>query len=306
MPSRSGKLVAVSVLTLALAACAPAAPDGPPHVVVHGDAFSKDITILGVQILDNQFFKPDDKAHWYLRSFVNPRAQTAQHQLYAELLYAGRNGSYFASDSHAEPHRVNLLYHQTCGPHPRDEVCDYEDTIGIDIPEGTLRANAAQGLDIKITARSGYARIMAITPEMINAQLYATQEILSGKVVVGQTVKSGGTIAAGPPVIATPISSPPSAATTSIKAQTPDGKPFLGVAPFDLPFGVGVQINRVDPNTPAAAAGFQIGDLVQSYNGQPVTSADQFSALILQTKPGTLVRIEIKRHQQPMTLSVEM
>jgi serine protease Do len=76
--------------------------------------------------------------------------------------------------------------------------------------------------------------------------------------------------------------------------------------PFDLPFGVGVQINRVDPNTPAAAAGFEIGDLVLSYNGQKVTGADQLTGLIQQTVPGTLVPIEIKRHQQPMTLSAQM
>jgi hypothetical protein len=201
MSLRSGKLIAIGVLLLGMAACAPV-PSGPPRVVVEGDAFSTDVTILGVQILDNQFLKPYDKAHWYLRSFVNPQAHTATHQLYAELIYAdGRNGAYFASDSRAESHRVDLLYHQGCGPHARDEVCTYEDTIGIDIPEATLRANAAQGLDIKVTARSGYARIMAITPEMISAQLYATQEILSGKVVVGQTVKSGGTIAAGPPAV---------------------------------------------------------------------------------------------------------
>lgn len=202
MPCRSGKLATIAVLLFGLAACAPAAPDGPPRVVVQGDAFSKDVTILGVQILDNQFFKAYDKAHWYLRSFVNPQAHTATHQLYAELIYAdGRNGAYFASDSRTQSHRVDLLYHQGCGPHARDEVCSYEDTIGIDIPEATLRANAAQGLDIKVTARSGYARIMAITPEMISAQLYATREILSGEVVVGQTVKSGGTIAAGPPAV---------------------------------------------------------------------------------------------------------
>jgi hypothetical protein len=200
MAYRSWKLIAIAALLLGLAGCAPPAVVGPPRVVVQGDAFSKDITILGVQIFDNQFFKPDDKAHWYLRSFVNPRAHTAQHQLYAEIIYGGRNGAYSASDDHAETHRVDLLFHESCGPHRRDEVCDYEDTIGVDLPEATLRANAVRGLKIKITARSGYVRIMEITPEMINAQLYATQEILSGKVVVGQTVKSGGTIAAGPAI----------------------------------------------------------------------------------------------------------
>ncbi|HEX4194171.1 MAG TPA: PDZ domain-containing protein [Stellaceae bacterium] len=287
-----------------IAACAPV-PSGPPRVVVEGDAFSKDVTISGVQIFDNQFFKPDDKAHWYLRSFVNPQAHTAQHQLYAELLFGGRNGGYFASDNHAQPHGVDVLYHEACGPHARGEVCDYEDTIGIDLPEATLRANASQGLDIKVTARSGYARVMAITPEMISAQLYATQEILSGKVVVGQTVKSGDTIEAGPPVPMPASTSLPSAAGP-INARMADGKPFLGIAPFDLPFGLGVQVNRVDPHTPAKAAGFQIGDLLLRYNGQPVTSAQQVRALILQTKPGSIVPVEIERQQRPMTISVQM
>jgi hypothetical protein len=194
---RSGKLVAALVLLTGLAACAPGL-SGPPRVVVEGDAFSKEVTILGVQILDNPLLD-FNKAHWYLRSFVDPGTHTVRHQLYAELTYTGdRNGTYFAADSQAQAHRVDVIYRGKCDTYSRNAVCVRVDTIGIDIPEAALRANLAHGLDVKVTARSGYARILAITPMMISAQLNASQQILSGKVVVGQTVKSGDTIVAGP------------------------------------------------------------------------------------------------------------
>ncbi|HLI19615.1 MAG TPA: hypothetical protein VKV32_00745 [Stellaceae bacterium] len=191
------RAVMVGMLVAGAAGCA--APQyGPPRVVVQGDKFSDDVTILGVQVLVNPLMD-FEKEHWYLRSFVNPKAQRVRHQLYAELIYTdGRNGAYFAADNHARPYRVDLIYSEGCGRHAANDVCIRQDTVGIDIPEATLRAEAAQGFEMKISARSGYAVILSVTPEMINAQLYATQQILSGAVVVGQTVQSGGTIQAAP------------------------------------------------------------------------------------------------------------
>lgn len=191
---------AVIVVMLASACVSCAAPQsGPPRVVVQGDKFSNNITILGVQVLVNPLMD-FNKQHWYLRSFVNPSAKTAQHQLYAELEYPDdhRNGTYFATDSNARPYRVDLIDSEGCGRHPAANICVREDTIGIDIPDAILRAEAAQGFEMKISARSGYSVVLSITPEMINAQLYAAQQVLSGAVVVGQTVQSGGTIQAGP------------------------------------------------------------------------------------------------------------
>ena len=75
---------------------------------------------------------------------------------------------------------------------------------------------------------------------------------------------------------------------------------------MDLPFGLGVTLARVDPNTPAQAAGLQAGDMVFAYNNQAITSAQQFRDLILQTKSGSVVPIEIGRGADKMTLSIQM
>ncbi len=194
-----GKAIVVLALALSLAGCAPrGATNGPPRVVVEGDEFSKDVRILGVQILNNKLFDLE-KEHWYLRSFVNPQARTTKHQLYAELTYTGsRNGAYFAADNHAQSHTVEVIYRGNCDVISRNEPCSRVDTVGVDLSESLLRANAGQGLEIKISARSGYAKILSITPSMIAAQFNATQQILSRTVVVGKTVQSGGTIQAGP------------------------------------------------------------------------------------------------------------
>jgi len=96
------------------------------------------------------------------------------------------------------------------------------------------------------------------------------------------------------------------AAAASANARTPDGKPFLGVAPMDLPFGLGVMLQRVDHNTPAEAAGLKQGDTVLSYNGHPIDKAKQLTDQILLTKPGSIVPVEIERGSDKMTISVQM
>lgn len=188
----------LAILIFNLGGCV-STESGPPRVVVLGDKFSNEVTILGVQVLDNPLMS-FEKEHWYLRSFVNPTTRNATHQLYAELTYADdqRNGAYFAADDHARPYRVDLIYREGCGRHGASDICVRDDTIGIDVPEATLRGYAAQGFDMKIEAQSGYSVVLSVTPEMINAQLYAANQILSGAVVVGQNVQSGDTIQAGP------------------------------------------------------------------------------------------------------------
>jgi hypothetical protein len=276
MPHRSGKLVAIAALLLSIAACGPLTQ---PRTTVNviGDKFSKEIELDGVPLHD-----PTNGINlfWMLRSFVNPQTHTTTHQIYVEWTYTGQSsGRYRAADDTARSLPVENLFKESCA----FNKCPRTDTIGIGIDEAILRKRAPTGFQVKLTGQDGTSGILDITSQMINAQLQAEDRITN------------------PP---TGVSA--QAAAASANARTPDGKPFLGVAPFDLPFGVGVQVNRVDHNTPAEAAGFQNGDLLLTYNGQPITSAQQFSDLILQTKPGSLVPIEIKRHQQPMTLSAQM
>jgi hypothetical protein len=146
--------------------------------------------------------------------------------------------------------------------------CDRTDTLGIGIDEATLRARASTGFQVKLSAQDGTAGILDITPKMINAQLAAEDAVFS----------SGG----------------------------PPRKAFLGIGPMDLMFGAGVMVDHVDPGTPAAAAGFQIGDMIRVYDGHPIKKAQEVRDLIAQTPPGKKVSIEIDRHGTHMTLVAQM
>lgn len=53
----------------------------------------------------------------------------------------------------------------------------------------------------------------------------------------------------------------------------------------------GVVITEIDPNSPAAHAGLQQGDVIESINRQPVHSVDDFNRLANQAKAETLLRI---------------
>ena len=274
---RSGKLVAVAGLLLGLAACGPLG--SPPRTTVNviGDKFSREIELQGIPLHD-----PTNgiDLFWEIRSFVNTQTRTATHQIYVEWTYTGQSsGRYHAADDTARPLPVQNIYKESCA----FNKCPRTDTIGIDIDEATLRRRAATGFQVKLSAQDGSSGILDITRQMINAQLQAEDRIHGA-----------------PPGVS------PVAAAAAANARTADGKPFLGVAPMDLPFGVGVMLTRVDRNTPAEAAGLKEGDMVLSYDGHPIDKAKQLTDQILLTRPGSLVPIEIKRGADKMTLSAQM
>jgi serine protease Do len=63
-----------------------------------------------------------------------------------------------------------------------------------------------------------------------------------------------------------------------------------------LPEEAGVEITRVEANSPAAAAGLQSGDAVVEYNGQRVEGIEQFSRLVRETPAGREVKLRIFRN----------
>jgi hypothetical protein len=276
MRYRSGKFATAAVLLFSLAACGPLGPAPRTTVNVISDRFSKEITLVGLQRGDSF---DGDSVDWMLRSFVNPQARTATHQIYVDWFFQGHGTTkYFAADDTARALPVHQILKESCGRN-----CGQTDTITIAIDEATLRARAAGGFQAKLSTNNGAYLVLDITPQMINAQLQAEDRILNP-----------------------PAGMNAQAAVASANARTADGKPFLGVAPMDLPFGVGVMLQRVDHNTPAEAAGLKEGDMVLSYNGHAIDEAKQLTEQILLTKPGTLVPIEIRRGSDKMTIPVQM
>jgi serine protease Do len=75
---------------------------------------------------------------------------------------------------------------------------------------------------------------------------------------------------------------------------------------FGLPHGGGALIGDVSPETPAAKAGLQHGDIVQELNGQTVNGADDLSVRVSQMAPGSVAHLKIFRSGEPKEIDVTL
>jgi serine protease Do len=66
----------------------------------------------------------------------------------------------------------------------------------------------------------------------------------------------------------------------------------------------GVEITRVDEDSPAEHAGLKAGDVVQSYNGQRVEGATQFIRFVRETPPGRAAKLTVIRQGEEQTIAV--
>jgi serine protease Do len=73
---------------------------------------------------------------------------------------------------------------------------------------------------------------------------------------------------------------------------------------FGLPNTSGALIATVSPNRPADKAGIIPGDVVVEFAGKPVKDSDSLVAMVVNTKPGTIVPLVIYRNNQRKTVSV--
>ncbi|MGZ8231448.1 MAG: DegQ family serine endoprotease [Burkholderiales bacterium] len=65
---------------------------------------------------------------------------------------------------------------------------------------------------------------------------------------------------------------------------------------FKLDSASGVLVASVEPNSPAQKAGLQSGDVILSFNGMPVKTANELPRVVAGNKPGTTVAMEIWRN----------
>jgi S1-C subfamily serine protease len=75
---------------------------------------------------------------------------------------------------------------------------------------------------------------------------------------------------------------------------------------FKLAAVRGVIITAVDPDSPAAKAGFKENDVITSYEGQTVEGTVQFRRLVRETPAGRTVTIAISRNGMTQNISVEL
>ena len=89
------------------------------------------------------------------------------------------------------------------------------------------------------------------------------------------------------------------------------GVGIQGVTPdiakaFGLSQGGGALVSDVAPNSPAALAGIQRGDIVTELNGQPVSGPDELSVRISQIVPGEVAHLGIIRNGKKLTLDATL
>lgn len=75
---------------------------------------------------------------------------------------------------------------------------------------------------------------------------------------------------------------------------------------FKVPAEKGALIGDVEPNSPAAKAGLQRGDVITELNGEPITGANDLRLKVATLAPGTTVRLKVLRNGEPRDVSVTL
>lgn len=71
---------------------------------------------------------------------------------------------------------------------------------------------------------------------------------------------------------------------------------------FGVPDNIGVLVGRVEDDTPAAAAGVEVADVITAVDGEEVESASDLARLIRDREDGDRVELELYRDGSVMTL----
>lgn len=75
-------------------------------------------------------------------------------------------------------------------------------------------------------------------------------------------------------------------------------------SPLQVAEANGVLVMRVLPNSPAAAAGMRLGDVIVQIDGQPVATAEQLQDIVENSSLGQTLQIKVLRGNQTQQLSV--
>jgi serine protease Do len=82
---------------------------------------------------------------------------------------------------------------------------------------------------------------------------------------------------------------------------TPENAKF-----FDESNATGAVVTEVEPDSPGAKAGLQIGDVVTAIDGQKVTDAGELQVMVGQKQPGTKITVDLLRNGKSMTMPVTL
>jgi serine protease Do len=67
----------------------------------------------------------------------------------------------------------------------------------------------------------------------------------------------------------------------------------------------GVEVTRVEDDSPAAKGGIKTGDVVLEYNGDKVEGVEEFMRMVRETPPGREVKLSITRNGAPQQVAMK-
>ena len=73
-----------------------------------------------------------------------------------------------------------------------------------------------------------------------------------------------------------------------------------------LPRHQGLRVKRVEPGSPAEAAGMRAGDLILKNNGARIASMEDLLLSVRNTRPGELIHLDILRHGKKYPISLRV
>lgn len=92
--------------------------------------------------------------------------------------------------------------------------------------------------------------------------------------------------------------------------QVPSSPNGPNTSPRQVPPGAnvpnGATVASVEPNSPAAKAGLQVGDVITAVDNTRIDASHSLADLIQAHKPGDKVSLSVQRGGQTLTLSVDL
>lgn len=95
-----------------------------------------------------------------------------------------------------------------------------------------------------------------------------------------------------------------------------DGRSFLGVGVAEIDADrskalklkdeYGVEVTRVEEDSPASKAGLKVNDVILEYNGQRVEGTEQFVRFVRETPVGRTVKLLVSRNGAPQTIAATL
>lgn len=82
--------------------------------------------------------------------------------------------------------------------------------------------------------------------------------------------------------------------------------PVLGIEMGLLRRGNGVPVESVVPQSPSAAAGVRVGDIIQSLDGTTIADGNQLLQVLAKKQPGDKVKLGVKRDRRDLLLEVTL